>query len=122
MLPTGSQKYSKWSYVNTLSNPADVASRGLKADVFLRSKTWLSGPAYLLHPEQNWPVSPDCLGELLPNDPGVKVSVAVNAVQISKDVDSTTRLIPHLSPWTHQILPEEKCFLVNSPVYRVVEV
>ncbi|XP_060796695.1 uncharacterized protein LOC132899074 [Neoarius graeffei] len=79
----------------------DVASRGLKADVFLRSETWLSGPAYLLHPEQDWPVSPDCLGELLPNDPEVKVSVAVNAVQTSEDVDATTRLIHYFSSWTH---------------------
>ncbi|KAE8288330.1 hypothetical protein D5F01_LYC12196 [Larimichthys crocea] len=42
-------------------------------DVFLRSETWLSGPAYLLHPERDWPVSPDCLGKLQPSDPEVKL-------------------------------------------------
>lgn len=62
---------SQWRLVNTLTNPADVASRGLKADVFLRAETWLSGPAYLLHPEQDWPASPDCLVKLLPGDPKV---------------------------------------------------
>lgn len=46
---------SQWRYVNTSSNPADVASRGLKVDVkivdvFLKNETWLSGPTYVLHP------------------------------------------------------------------------
>ena len=89
---------SQWKYVNTQSNPADGASRGLKADVFLRSETWLSGPAYLLHHEEDWPVNPDCLDELLPDDPEVKVTV--NAVQTSEDVDAATQLIHHFSSWT----------------------
>lgn len=91
---------SQWKYVNTLSNPADVASRGLKVDMFLRNEAWLAGPAYLLQPEQDWPVSPDCSGDLLPNDPEVKASVAVNVVQVSEDVDATTQLIHHFSSWT----------------------
>lgn len=77
-----------------------MASRGLKTDAFLKSETWLSGPAYLLHPEQDWPVSPGCLAELMSNDPQVKVRVAVNVVQTSEDVDATTQLIHHSSSWT----------------------
>ena len=90
-----------WRYVNTLTNPADMASRGLKTEVFLRTEIWLSGPAYLLHPEQDWPASPDCLGEILPGDPEVKVSIAVNALHSSEDMDATTHLTHHFSSWTH---------------------
>lgn len=66
--------------MNTLSNPADVASRGLTADVFLKNEIWLSGPVYLLRPELEWHVNSDDPGKLLPNDSEVKESVAVNAV------------------------------------------
>lgn len=91
---------SQWRYVSTTSNPADVASRGLKVDAFLKNKTWPSGPEYLLHPEQDWPANPDRSSELLPDDPEVKVSVTVNAMQGS-EVDATTRLMNHFSSWTH---------------------
>lgn len=90
---------SQWRYVNTTSNPADSASRGLRVDVFIKNITWLSGPEYLLHPEQDWPVNPD-QSKLLPDDPEVKVSVLVNAVHCSEQEDVTSRLINHFSSWT----------------------
>lgn len=34
----------QWRYVNTSLNPADYASRGLKADKFIQRHTWLPGP------------------------------------------------------------------------------
>ncbi|GAA6087284.1 uncharacterized protein LOC120720149 [Tachysurus ichikawai] len=37
---------SQWRYVDTASCPADVASRGSTAKVFLKNRTWISGPAY----------------------------------------------------------------------------
>ncbi|XP_046873085.1 uncharacterized protein LOC124465379 [Hypomesus transpacificus] len=90
---------SQWRYVNTTSNPADSASRGLCVDVFIKNITWLSGPEYLLHPEQDWPVNPD-QSKLLPDDPEVKVSVLVNTVHCSEQEDATSRLINHFSSWT----------------------
>lgn len=90
---------SQWRYVNTTINPADLASRGSCADAFLKNKTWLSGPEYLLHPEQDWPVNPDHTSKLLPDDPEVRVSVTVNAVHSSEVSDATTRLICHFSSW-----------------------
>ena len=37
----------QWHYIDSRSNPADDASRGLSADAFLRSERWLQGPEFL---------------------------------------------------------------------------
>lgn len=63
---------SQWRYVETASNPADVASRGVKADGFLKHATWASGPHFFLQPESEWPVSPDDVHQLPSDDPEVK--------------------------------------------------
>lgn len=55
---------SQWRYVDTGNNPADIASRGVKADVFIKDATWLSGPHFLLHPESEWPVDQEDLNHL----------------------------------------------------------
>jgi hypothetical protein len=38
----------QWKYVNTSSNPADGASRGLTARELLEEERWLKGPGLLL--------------------------------------------------------------------------
>ena len=38
---------SRWNYVDTSSNPADDASRGLSAEEFIQNKRWIMGPAFL---------------------------------------------------------------------------
>ncbi|XP_042264714.1 uncharacterized protein LOC121895540 [Thunnus maccoyii] len=92
---------SQWRYVETASNPADVASRGVKVDTFLKNATWVSGPHFLLQPESEWPVSPDDALQLPSDDPEVKKAVAVNAVQVREEVDAVTRMIHYFDSWTH---------------------
>lgn len=67
----------------------------LKVDLFLKNAIWLSGPPYLLCPKQEWPVTPDDPGRLLPDDPEVKDCVAVNVVSGSEKVDATADFIQH---------------------------
>lgn len=62
----------QWRYVDTSSNPADMASRGVRVDVFTADATWVSGPDFLLHPESKWPVEKEDLKQLSPDDPEVK--------------------------------------------------
>jgi len=38
---------SKWRYVNTLLNPADMASRGIKVENFMKKENWVKGPQFL---------------------------------------------------------------------------
>ncbi|CAK1593737.1 unnamed protein product [Parnassius mnemosyne] len=44
-----------WSYVPSRDNPADLVSRGLKANVIKDTPLWWSGPSFLLRNENEWP-------------------------------------------------------------------
>ncbi|XP_069969533.1 uncharacterized protein [Penaeus vannamei] len=69
---------SAWRYVDTKSNPADLASRGLDVDTFLTSEMWIRGPRFLHEPKSSWPQVPeDVKHGSLEDDVEVKVSVMV---------------------------------------------
>lgn len=34
----------RWFYIDTKNNPADLATRGISAEILLRDKTWINGP------------------------------------------------------------------------------
>lgn len=88
----------QWRYVDTASNPADMASRGVKVDVFIQNTTWVSGPHFLLHPESEWPVNKEDVNYLSPEDPEVKNVAATNVTQLKED--PVTYLIKYFSSWT----------------------
>lgn len=48
-----------WSYVPSKDNPADLVSRGLRADIIKETPLWWSGPSFLLHNESEWPTMPN---------------------------------------------------------------
>ncbi|XP_063636012.1 uncharacterized protein LOC134806617 [Cydia splendana] len=48
-----------WSYVPSKDNPADLVSRGVKADQISGSSLWWSGPTFLLEAESQWPKMPN---------------------------------------------------------------
>lgn len=48
-----------WGYVPSLENPADLVSRGVKADVISSSSMWWSGPSFLQNSEESWPKMPN---------------------------------------------------------------
>ena len=63
---------SQWRYIDTKSNPADDASRGVTANAFIQNDRWIKGPAFLLGPESEWVNDPECCAELADDDPEVK--------------------------------------------------
>ena len=89
----------QWRYVNSASNPADMASRGLDVRAFLKKKIWPNGPPFLQRPQEEWPQNPDRLEEISPKDCELKC-IHGNAAQITEGMDATTRLIHHFSSWT----------------------
>ncbi|KAL0879208.1 hypothetical protein ABMA27_002991 [Loxostege sticticalis] len=48
-----------WSYVPSKDNPADLVSRGLKADLISECHLWWSGPQFLLENQLHWPKMPN---------------------------------------------------------------
>ncbi|XP_056631434.1 uncharacterized protein LOC130441674 [Diorhabda sublineata] len=45
-----------WRYINTLSNPADIISRGVYPENLKNLQLWWSGPEWLQLPEDKWPI------------------------------------------------------------------
>jgi len=83
--------------VDTSSNPADIASRGVKVDVFIANATWVSGPHFLLQLESEWLGDQEDLNHISLDDPEVK-KVAVNVAQAREE--PVTLLIEYFSSWT----------------------
>ena len=48
-------KVSQRRHIGSNLNPADDASRGLRAGAFLQSKRWITGPRFLTQLESQWP-------------------------------------------------------------------
>ncbi|XP_026040477.1 uncharacterized protein LOC113032046 [Astatotilapia calliptera] len=68
---TTATKQSQWRYVSSKENPADDATRGLKAGNVVHSSRWIKGPSFLQKPESDWPTNlMECSLEL--EDPEVK--------------------------------------------------
>lgn len=86
---------NNWHYVDTTQNPADFASRGLRA-ADISSSGWLSGPKFLWEPEVLQTSKPSI--ELLVGDPEVK-SVHVSATQVNTQAEILGRL-ERFSSWT----------------------
>ncbi|XP_031638197.1 uncharacterized protein LOC116350532 [Contarinia nasturtii] len=62
-------KQCKWKHVRSGDNPADLVSRGMNMQKFLKSKLWLEGPSWLKQAEKEWPIpmmiiSPDEIKEI----------------------------------------------------------
>lgn len=79
-------------------NPADEASRGLRAEEFLTHGKWIKGPEFLYLSGKEWPVS-DIEPTVIPaDDLEVKRESAVYAI-VKHSEDPTHCLINYFSSW-----------------------
>jgi hypothetical protein len=69
---------SQWNYVDTQSNPADDASRGVPADAMQR---WINGPDFLSQAMENWPERPSDMGDVPSDDLEIKKDAKVYATE-----------------------------------------
>ncbi|XP_065108476.1 uncharacterized protein [Paramisgurnus dabryanus] len=86
---------SQWHYVDTAENPADHASRGLRASD-INSTNWLRGPKFLWERELH--LTPSTPSELLIGDPEVK-TIQVLATE-AEDYNDILRRLSKFSSWT----------------------
>ncbi|XP_054653604.1 uncharacterized protein LOC129193043 isoform X1 [Dunckerocampus dactyliophorus] len=85
---------SQWHYVDTSENPADHASRGLRASD-LHTTSWLKGPKFLWESELH--LTPTTSTELLVGDPEVE-AIQVLATKVNHSNDILSRL-SRFSSW-----------------------
>ena len=49
--------HDQWHYVDTKSNPADDASRGIRMQELVNDSRWIRGPEFLWQDESHWPTA-----------------------------------------------------------------
>lgn len=91
-------KPQQWRYIRTSENPADQATRGMKAKSLIQGETWIKGPQFLLQPESEWPERLDTVTQSLQNDPEVK-NITVNIISTEEKSDPVNKLLQHYSSW-----------------------
>lgn len=88
----------QWRYVGSKDNPADEASRGMRAEDFLGHSKWIYGPQFLLESEDKWPKLNIKHDPIHADGPEVKKDVMVNAV-VLEPKNPTIFLISYFSTW-----------------------
>ena len=90
---------SQWRYVDTASNPADDASRGLDAKQMLSRTRWKQGPDFLWEDERVWPIEPKANPDLLKDDKELKQEAKICAVAVHVQEDVFDKLLKRYSCW-----------------------
>jgi len=94
----------QWKYVESQHNPADEASRGVKAQDLSKSR-WITGPVFLWKPESEWPESckndSRANNELQEEDPEVKKSVTMATISTEQQPKFATleERLKYFSDW-----------------------
>ncbi|KAL7841272.1 hypothetical protein SRHO_G00249630 [Serrasalmus rhombeus] len=86
----------QWRYVGSANNPADAASRGVRA-ASLMSKHWWTGPDFLRREETHWPI----IGKLMSTD---LKDLEVRNVQVRWTTvtdNPTSKFLEYHSQWNH---------------------
>ncbi|XP_068757566.1 uncharacterized protein [Montipora capricornis] len=91
---------SQWQYVDSNSNPADDASRGLSANELIKSKRWLHAPEFLWGSAEHWSKRPASIDEVEEDDPEVKKSAKIFGIDLREEVDTTIHnIFSRISSW-----------------------
>ena len=95
---------SQWHYVPSKDNPADLLTRGLTIDEFLKCNRWNIGPAFLWQPPNYWPTIPqNPTTPEFTSDPEVRRDqTLIYAVKVQPDISLLDGLCRNYSSW-HKI-------------------
>ena len=88
----------QWRYIDTASNPADDASRGLHAHQLSNGSRWIQGPSFLWQSEEAWLVNPK-IGEIPDDDVKLKTKVQSFTVNDEKQGSIISPMFLKFSDW-----------------------
>ena len=88
----------QWRYIDTASNPADDASRGLHAHQLSNGSRWIQGPSFLWQSEEPWLVNPK-IGEIPDDDVELKTKVQSFTVSNEKQASIISLMFLKFSDW-----------------------
>ena len=88
----------QWRYIDTDSNPADDASRGLHAHQLSNGSRWIQGPSFLWQVEAPWLVVPK-IGKIPDDDVELKTNAQSFAVNDEKQASIISLLFEKYSDW-----------------------
>jgi hypothetical protein len=86
-----------WRYVDTKSNAADYASRGLKPNEEIKINEWLNGPKFLWETEDKWPSPPAGLKEMPDEHLECRKTARVNRIATSEENIVLDKLLEYYS-------------------------
>ncbi|XP_025761326.1 uncharacterized protein LOC112846194 [Oreochromis niloticus] len=89
---------NQWRYVSFKENPADDASRGMRAGDFLKCRRWINGPEFLYKSEEEWPKLDVEYSVISADDPEVKKDLTMNVI-VKELQNPTNYLIHYFSSW-----------------------
>ena len=85
---------SQWRYVDSSSNPADDASRGMTAAEVVSTSRWIHGPPFLWKERKKWPTQPEFKCSMLEDALEVKPSIHQSvSVSISQSINISLSFI-----------------------------
>ena len=91
----------QWRFVDTKSNPADNASRGVRPKEFNEWK-WITGPDFLWQDEAEWETfSTEAVVSPSEEDPEIKKAVSL-ATGASQSWSALEEQLQYISDWQHK--------------------
>ena len=88
----------QWWYIESERNPADEASRGMKADE-LQTTRWILGPQFLWSEQGKWLNGDKQEQSLRSDDPEVKKSIVMATSSFDKDKNTLEERVRRFSDW-----------------------
>ena len=89
----------QWRYVETSSNPADSASRGIKSSDSGKTQVWLNGPEFLYEEEDTWPNMPKEVKEMTDERLEWQKGAQINEILANKQNRTMNDFLEYYSSW-----------------------
>lgn len=81
-----------WQHIKSDQNPADLLTRGVQPEKFVKCTRWFQGPEWLYLSENLWPASNISLSQITDSDLEIKKKIVCNTVREEFSFESYTHI------------------------------